>query len=52
MITLNIGDEIYWNDPDDGLTSDHYTIKEFLSGDIVLLINDHSETEAFLHELS
>jgi hypothetical protein len=52
MITLKIGDEVYWNDPDDGLTSDHYKIKEFLTDDIVLLINNHAETEAFIHELS
>jgi hypothetical protein len=49
---FNIGDEVYWNDPEDGLCSAYYTIAELYNDDIVLLVNGYSETEAFIHELS
>ena len=52
MNDLKIGDEVFWNDPDDGLTSNYYKIKQFLTDNIVLLANENSETEAFIHELS
>ena len=47
-----IGDEVFWNDPDEGKTSAYYAIAEFLTDDIVLLKNNISETEAFIKELT
>jgi len=45
--------EVYWTDPDDGLCSGWYTIRTFISEEIVLLTNEEgSEVEAFVHELS
>lgn len=50
---LQIGDEVYWNDPDDGMCSGVFKIVEFINDTVVLLRNDSgSETEAFLNELS
>jgi len=59
---LHNGDEVFWNDPDDGLTSRHIIIntiqvlapddKEY--GDEVVCIQgkDGDELECFAHELS
>lgn len=56
---LNIGDEVYWNDPDDGLSSGNYIIRqietesgkiEYLS-DVVLISNESSETQVYASEL-
>lgn len=48
-----IGDEVYWNDPDNGILSGIYKIEDFLSEDVALLKNDvGSEVEVFLSELS
>ena len=48
-----VGDEVYWNDPDDGACSRYGTIKgvKFLSsgGDTIYVLNDG--TEVFEHEL-
>lgn len=49
---LEVGDEVYWNDPDDGLTSAYYHIVRFINDDVVYLENGVSECEALLHELS
>jgi hypothetical protein len=48
---LNIGDEVYWNDPE-GLTSAYFNIISFPNDEIVYLKNEFSECEAFIHELS
>lgn len=48
--TFNINDEVYWVDPE-GITSAYYKIIKFINDEIVLLKNDFSETEAFIHEL-
>lgn len=49
---LHPGDEVYWNDPDDGVSSGHYTVLG-RHGDILYLKNlDGSEVEVFAHELS
>jgi len=50
---LREGDEVYWNDPDNGICSGIYKIKEFLSAEILLIENEQgSEVEVFRHELS
>jgi hypothetical protein len=59
LTELNVGDEVYWHDPDDGLCSADYKIAEIEteSGkienlwDVVLLVNDDSETQALACEL-
>jgi hypothetical protein len=48
---FKIGDEVFWRDPEDDLCSAYYTIKEFLTNEIVFLVNENSKTEAFLHEI-
>lgn len=53
FLNLDIGDEVFWNDPDKGILSGYYKISEILSNDVVLLINDVGSTvEVFKHELS
>jgi hypothetical protein len=56
---LSIGDEVFWNDPDDGISSGVYTIVDIPSGkllhqdDICTIKNAHdSEVDVFAHELS
>ena len=58
---LNVGDEVFWNDPDHGISSGIYTIhaihtesgKLLHSSDVCFLKNDAgSEAEVFAHELS
>jgi hypothetical protein len=60
---LQSGDEVFWNDPDDGLTSRHIKIQSIKvlapddgeeCGDEVVCIygNDGDELECFAHELS
>lgn len=56
---LSIGDEVFWNDPDDGICSGIYTVVEIPAGkllhqdDICTIKNAHdSEVEVFAHELS
>ena len=54
---LNVGDEVYWTDPDEGLCSGHKTITEIVpsfDGSVgdrsVFVLNDG--TEVFGRELS
>jgi len=52
---LAVGDEVFWNDPDDGRCSAIYKIVEITNDDppVYRLRNDSgSETEAYLKELS
>jgi len=48
-----IGAEVYWNDPDDGIYSGYREIKAFVGETIVFLEDeDGSVTEAFITELT
>jgi hypothetical protein len=57
---LKPGDEVYWNDPDRGVSSGHYTVKEVLSesgeieDDTIVIIKNDAGTwaEVFAHEIS
>ena len=54
---FNIGDEVYWNDPDNGICSGLYTITDKLTEDgenSVWIISQGygNSTEVFQHELS
>lgn len=49
---FDIGDEVYWNDPDDGLSSGVYKIIRVTSENTVYISNDTSEAEVYIHELS
>jgi len=47
-----IGDEVYWNDPDEGKCSGVYKIKEFRDLTVVVLgLDDGTEVEAFFDEV-
>jgi hypothetical protein len=50
----NIGDEVYWTDPDNNICSGIYKVKEIISIDerVYLIGNESSETEVFESELS
>lgn len=61
LLTLQIGDEAFWNDPDDGLCSKNVTVVDFLCDDgcrtdpnAVLVVRDEfgCDMEVFLEELS
>jgi hypothetical protein len=52
---LHSGDEVYWNDPDDGLCSRYYTIQTVRvreGGLIQIQDKDGSSLECFAAELS
>jgi hypothetical protein len=51
---LNPGDEVFWNDPDDGVCSRVYVISRIcISGDIITITDvDGSDLECFAKELS
>ena len=55
-LKYNQGDEVYWTDPDGGLSSGMYKIVSLLIEDeensIWLISNGSSESEVFQHELS
>ena len=51
---LAVGDEVYWNDPDNGLCSRYYTIGQIeINGEIVKIwdYSDGSYIECFANEL-
>lgn len=51
-IKYNVGDEVYWNDPDRGLCSGYFTVAKVLDDDMLLLENDYGDTlEVFTHEI-
>jgi hypothetical protein len=58
---LNVGDEVYWNDPADGLSSGYYSIRKINTDSgriesqetILLLANEAgSQAEVFAHEIN
>ena len=61
LFNLKPGDEVFWNDPDEGISSGKYkillisTISGFIESkdSVLLLVNEHgSETEVYASELS
>lgn len=55
---LNPGDEVYWNDPDEGVCSKHITIRTVeyhgqVGDDCIIQLTgvDGSDLECFAHEL-
>lgn len=47
------GDEVFYKDIDDDISTGYYVIREFITDDIVLLCDNHGrELEAYLTELS
>ena len=50
---LHEGAEVYWTDPDNGISSGYYHVVKIISEEIVLLKNEAgSEVEVFLSELT
>jgi len=55
---LHNGDEVYWNDPDEGLCSKYIVIRHITLMDetddpiICITSNDGDDLECFAHELS
>ena len=50
---LGVGDEVYWNDPDENICSGVYKVKEIISKDVLLIENDAgSQVEVFTYEVS
>ena len=52
MSDLLAGDEIYWNDPDEGVCSGHGTFVKHLNDEAVLIRKDGVEIEVSHKELS
>lgn len=56
---LKVGDEVWWNDPDNGISSGYYTITGIhtesgvieYANDIVFISNGTTQAEVFAHEL-
>jgi len=53
-VQLHSGDEVYWNDPDEGRCSRHLTIQSItFKGDVIVIVDQEGQTlECFAHELS
>jgi len=53
---IHEGAEVYWTDPDNGISSGYYTVKKIMTREgknsVILIGNGYSETEVYLHELS
>jgi len=56
IAALQSGDQVYWNDPDDGLCSRMYTIESITShsetGVVTITEKDGSVIDAYFNELS
>jgi hypothetical protein len=52
MSNLLIGDEVYWNDPDEGSCSGHGTFVRHLNDEVAVIKKDDVEIEVFVKELS
>ena len=50
--SLRTGDEVYWNDPDEGICSGHGTFVRHLNDEVVVIRKDDVEMEVFVKELS
>ena len=57
---IRIGDEVYWNDPDEGFSSGYYRVHDIYSesktaedSDTILFLKNEagSEAEVFAHEI-
>jgi len=49
---LHVGAEVFWNDPDDGISSGYFTVTKIISDEIIQLENDEgSVIEAFVSEV-
>ena len=51
-INLLLGDEVYWNDPDEGTCSGHGTFVRHLNDEVAVIRKDDVEMEVFVKELS
>ncbi len=49
---FNVGDEVYWTDPDSDVSSGIYKITKILNDEVYLIDNGYSETEVFERELT
>ena len=53
MMSYFRGDEVFYRDIDNDISTGYYIIREFITDEIVLLSNDNgTELEAFVTELS
>lgn len=51
-MNLSAGDRIWWEDPDDGISSGEYVIDAIISDEIVSISNESgSYAEVFISEL-
>ena len=51
-INLMVGDEVYWNDPDEGACSGHGVFVRYDSDGVAVIRKDDVEIEVFVKELS
>jgi hypothetical protein len=53
MLTgLHQGDEVFWNDPDEGICSGHGTFIEYHSDEVAWIEKDGLAIEVYVHELA
>ena len=52
MSNLLLGDEVYWNDPDEGTCSGYGTFVRHLNDEVAIIRKDDVEMEVFVKELS
>ena len=51
MKRIKINDYVFWNDPDDNISSSYYKVIKIINDDVSLISNKVGETEVFNFEL-
>jgi len=49
---FKVGDEVYWTDPDDDISSGYYKVIAVINRGIYYISDGTSEAEVFEHELN
>ena len=50
MMKFKIGQKVYWNDPDQNISSGYYNIIN-IKGEILIISNRHTVAGVYAHEL-
>ncbi|KKM06825.1 hypothetical protein LCGC14_1740100 [marine sediment metagenome] len=51
MKRIKINDDVFWNDPNDNISSGYYKVIKIINDDVSLISNKVGETEVFNFEL-
>ena len=52
MMNLQLGDEVYWNDPDNDTCSGYSYFVRYCNDEVAIITKDEIELEVFIWELT